>query len=253
MRIFESLGSMDSSVCSLPSLTSFPLYSLHSPSFLLLTLRLLSFPSLPSLPSFPSCPFCPSFPSFLPFLSFFPFVPFILLSSLAFFFVFCSMQISCLFLFMPASSLTTIIISPTWSLQQTSNMSRSSLQRVMRQLTLLWRRVLRRFWKTLPRRVLRIFCCKLYTEKVGGGPLESLVMKFFPEFSPTLLCRVVGLSGWSVCWFFCSECSSKTSSWTLPELPPSKTENFAQNFALQKPFAKNWIDYTMTSHDIFLV
>ena len=77
-------------------------------------------------------------------------------------------------------------------------------------------------------------------------PLQDLVMKFFPEFSPASLRRAVGLFGWSVCWsFFCSECPSKTSPKTLPKTSPQtspwtahlQNSSFAQNFALQKLFA----------------
>ena len=50
------------------------------------------------------------------------------------------------------------------------------------------------------------------SEASARVPLQNLVMKFFPEISPVLLCRVMGTLGRSFCWsFFCSECPSKTS------------------------------------------
>ena len=59
-----------------------------------------------------------------------------------------------------------------------------------------------------------------------GLPLQNLVMKFFPEISPLLLCRVMGIWGWSFTEvFFCSEFPSKTNPKTCrklrPELAPS--------------------------------
>ena len=63
---------------------------------------------------------------------------------------------------------------------------------------------------------------------MAGVPLQSLLMKFFPEFSPVLLYRAVGISGWSFCWSFAEVFPNKTS--------PLQNGNFAQNFALQKSF-----------------
>ena len=77
-----------------------------------------------------------------------------------------------------------------------------------------------------------------------GSPLQNLVMKFFPEFSPGLLCRAVGFLGWSFCWSFLllwmsHQTSPKTSAKTSPRTAPLQMENFAQNFVLQKPFANH--------------
>ena len=51
---------------------------------------------------------------------------------------------------------------------------------------------------------------------LAGGRLQNLVMKFFPDFSPVLLCRAVEIWSWSFCLkFFCSDCPNKTSPKTL--------------------------------------
>ena len=81
---------------------------------------------------------------------------------------------------------------------------------------------------------------------LAGVPLQNLVMKFFPEFSPVLLCRAVGIWGWSSCWSsFCLNVPAK-QAWKLrpklrqktsPRTAPLQNADFAQNFALQKPFA----------------
>ena len=80
-------------------------------------------------------------------------------------------------------------------------------------------------------------------------PLQNLVMKFFPESLPILLCKAVGILGWSFSVFFCVWKSQHNKPENFaknfgpnftknfaPDCPLQK-ENFAQNFVLQKPFA----------------
>ena len=57
------------------------------------------------------------------------------------------------------------------------------------------------------------------TSELAGVPLQNLVMKLFPEYSPILLCSAVGILGWNCNWsLYCSEYSR------------NKPENFAGNF-----------------------
>ena len=45
----------------------------------------------------------------------------------------------------------------------------------------------------------RLISQRLQDANVGGGPLQNLVRKRFSEFSLVLLCRAVGILGWSLC------------------------------------------------------
>ena len=58
-----------------------------------------------------------------------------------------------------------------------------------------------------PMNLLRLFL----RNTLARVPLQNLVVKFFPEISPVLLCRVMGILGLKfLLKFFCSEYPSKT-------------------------------------------
>ena len=95
----------------------------------------------------------------------------------------------------------------------------------------------------------RIADCQHVASPMAGVPLQSLVVKFFPEYSPICCSEPWGISAEVFAEVFVVlpsktspktllKTSPQTSPRTRPKLPPLQNANFAQNFALQKHFAK---------------